>query len=171
FTEEFPLGAYINHTKTRSSGIEMEFRYQGELGFIAANLATISGDGNRNEAYEVSTINDQFLAWPALKVNLYSGLRFIPDLIVSPSLSYLAKRYAVTGFGVSSFYSYTQVDPQFFINLNLQYTMSDQIDLNLYIKDITNQHQWFIQPHNSGFAPIEALGTEIVFGLSFHPSF
>jgi outer membrane cobalamin receptor len=169
-----PTGAYVNFDKSGTQGFEIEYRYKIKKGFFAANYAYYNAKNNNGVTlYQVPTNGNAMLAWPASKLNVFGNFYFTKKISLNPSLSYIAKRYAYTLYDTNGELILTTIDPKVYFNLNLQSQdlLAKGLDLSIGVNDIFNQGQQFIQPYNSGHAPLPGVAREFTIRLNYALAF
>ncbi|MGB4775310.1 MAG: TonB-dependent receptor, partial [Daejeonella sp.] len=170
FNDEFPFGNFINENNTGTKGLELEYSYKSKFGFIAANYAYFSAK-NRNyvTAYQVPEHDNNLLAWPAGKLNIYGSLNLSENMSLSPTITYLSSRYAFTQFDANGALILKKNPETVYFNLFFQNRnlLTKGLDVGVGINDISNQRQLFIQPYNSASAPLSGVGREILVRMSY----
>ncbi len=145
---------YVNFPRTGTRGLEMEWRFKGNWGYVTANYSYYRANDNRVPAYGVPGDDGVLLAFPAHKLTVNGHLKLTKRLSVNPSLVYLSKRYGVSGLNeaqddavISSF------DPKALVNLYFQYkeTGVKGLTLGFGVANLLNAKYSFLQPYSDGW--------------------
>jgi outer membrane cobalamin receptor len=156
---------YKNYDKTGTIGAEVELRFKSEIGSFTLNYSNYSANGmNEVASYSVPGDDNRLLALPQGKINLYSNLRLAKQISFNPSFTYLSERS-----GYDNEITITQFDPVLFVNAYFSFTdvLAKGLELGAGIYNLTDNDYSFIQPYNSGHAPLPQTSREIVLRLKY----
>lgn len=162
--------AYRNFGKAGTRGFEAEFRHKEKWGHILLNYSFYSvKDKEKVADYEVPDDPSMLLAFPSHKANLFASYLITPSLSVNPSVSFLGERYAYTSVDSLDNSIIEKLEPQFLINLYVNYDnlFLKGLSLGVGVFDILNQGVTFIQPYNGYHTPLPGPSRELVFKLGY----
>lgn len=149
---------YSNYGRTGTMGGGAALKYKRED--FRADLAYLYQETQCNDvvAYAVAERNSYMLAFPRHKVTLNSSLLLAPGLSVNPSAFYVSRRYGYAGTNNIKAFGETTVAN---VNLQLKDRPLERLTLNLGVRDLFNSGYSYIQPYDSGHAPLPAASREI----------
>ncbi|MGD9641427.1 MAG: TonB-dependent receptor plug domain-containing protein [Elusimicrobiales bacterium] len=149
---------YRNYGRTGTMGGGAALKYKRED--FRADLSYLYQETQCNDvpAYAVPGRSSYMLAFPRHKVTLNSSLFLAPGLSVNPSAFYVSRRYGYAGANNIRAFGETAVAN---INLRLADRPLQGLTLNLGVRDIFNSGYSYIQPYDSGHAPLPAPSREL----------
>jgi outer membrane receptor for ferrienterochelin and colicin len=174
FNDSTGMDAYHNIGNAGSRGLELEYKVKNKWGYINLNYAFYSVEGkDKIEDYAVPENNKVLLAFPSHKINLSASYAINKHLSVAPSLLWRGERFGYTGIDSSGTEIVSSFKPSLYANIFITcdniFTKGLNISAGVY--NIFNEAQYFIQPYNSGHAPLPAGSREFVFRLSYTLNF
>lgn len=159
--------SYLNFKKGGTRGVELEYRVNGDWGYIATNYAYYTSKGQQQvDLYVVPNNANRLLGFANSRWNLYGSFNISNSLTINPSISFIGKRDGITGLDVNDDYIFTEFDPQFFCNIFFRYT-NGSFTGGIGVNDILDTQQMFIQPYASGHPEINGLGREFTARLAY----
>jgi outer membrane cobalamin receptor len=163
--EEF----YGNYGKVGSQGVEAEAKVKTDGGFINAGYSFYRPT-DRIDSYRVDGRPDLFLGFPAHKITLNNHNQLTPRFGLTQSVVWLSPRYGAAdhdsegntvqhGLGSRPF--------TWLVNLTFQYSncFGTDCDLGFGVYNLLDQEDSFMQPYDSGHAPLPWLSREFVVNL------
>ncbi|KAF0125355.1 MAG: TonB-dependent receptor plug [Elusimicrobia bacterium] len=149
---------YRNYGRTGTRGAGASFKYR--RGDLRADLGYLYQEARRNRvaSYAVSGRSSYLLAFPRHKLTLNSSIPLAEGLSLNPSGFYISKRYGYAGAGALSVFAGTAVAN---LNLQLKDRPLKRLTLNLGLRDIFNSGYSYIQPYDSGHAPLPGPAREL----------
>lgn len=170
YNDSTQVDAYHNIGNTGSRGVELEYKFKETWGYVNLNYAFYSVAGKDKIAdYEVPENNKVLLAFPSHKINLGAGFNLNKHFSVNPSVSFRGERYGYTSIDTLGDGVIEKFSPMVLANLFLRYEdlFINGLDLGVGCFDIFDQRIKYIQPYNSGHAPLPGPSREIVVRLSY----
>ena len=165
--------AYINFGHSGTRGVEAEFKTRHEWGYLTANYAFYTSQGNTEvPAYMVPGHSDLLLAFPAHKINLIASINAGKHLSINPSFQYRSESYGYT----KNPDSINPVMPvlarfkqQFFANLFLNYNnlFVKGLSAGLGVYDIFDEKVLYIEPYNGPHAPLPGPSREFILRIRY----
>ena len=167
---------YVNFPQTGTEGAEAEVRMKYAWGNVKLNYSyytswSIFTDQSMNDVPLYAVPNDPSLlaGFPAHKVSLNGHFVIWKGLSVNPSGNFLSRRYGQwsgdgQGNGVAS------LGPATYL-LNLYFMWQDLgvkgLDLGAGVYDLLNERYTYLQPYQSGHAPLPGPSREILARLAY----
>jgi outer membrane cobalamin receptor len=145
--------AYKNYPSTGTRGVEVEYKAKGSWGYVNVNYTYYTAAGKvKVPQYEVPDVSGALLGLAQHRVNLNSSFNVYKKLFISPSASFMGKRYGydysdldTAGTGMlMSFKSAALLN--LFIGLEDLFGKGLNIGVGCY--NILNEDYRFIQPYN-----------------------
>jgi outer membrane cobalamin receptor len=167
--------AYINFGHSGTRGIEAEYRTRHHWGYITANYAFYTAQGNTEVPnYQVPGNSSQLLAFPSHKINFVASLNLTKHFSLNPSILYRSESYGFVtntnpdsaALGIPLLHKFSA---QLYVNLFLNYN-------NLFIKglnagigvyDLFDQKTLYIEPYNGPHAPLPGSSRELIVRLRY----
>lgn len=163
--------AYQNLEQVGTSGVEAELRIRHPGGYTNATYSYYftSAGRNRAETYSVPENDAVLLGVAPHKVTLASSFQLFDNIVFSPSIIYLSRRYAITSLDASSTPQYTLEDHAFLANVSLLFRDLGFTGFNASITayNLANQNFRFVQPYDGGTRPLPALDLEFAVRISY----
>ncbi len=160
---------YKNGLQTGSRGVEMECRFNGKRGNVAANYSYYNVEGiNKVDDYKVPDNKSVLLAFPQHKICLNSKINLTSQISTNISLSWLSEKYAFRVIdSVNTVYD--TGNPVFLANIAVNYRnfLTEGLSLQLSAYDILNSDYVFVQPYVGGHNPLPSLGREFIIKLVY----
>ena len=160
---------YANYDKTGTIGAEIELKYKSDrLGFTL-NYSNYSANGaNKVASYAVPGDDNRLLAFPQGKLNLSSSIKLAKAISFNPSFTYLSER---SGYDTET--TITDYDPVLFVNAYVSFRdlLTKGLELGLGAFNLTDNDYQFIQPYNSGHAPLPQPSRELLVRLRYNFQF
>jgi outer membrane receptor protein involved in Fe transport len=165
-----PPDGYINSHETGSQGIELEYKYLSSWGYTDFSYSFYT-NANKSMAkeYKIPGVSNQSLAFPNSKITLGCSINLGKKFFVSPSLLYYSSKWGVVGIDDEENYIYRKFSSSFYSNLFFGYKSSEVNGLKVMIgvNNLFNQKTIFIQPYNSGHAPLPGISREFLISLKY----
>ncbi|MBN1895382.1 TonB-dependent receptor [bacterium] len=154
---------YRNYRKVGSQGAEFELRARGDRGYLNANVSFYK-PVDMIGSYSVPGEPGYFLGFSNLKASLSGHYRLGRGFSLNPILSFYGKRHGYASVDADSSMMIREYKPSLLANLCLQ---SDRVfglplDLSLGLYNALDADVPFIQPYDSGHAPLPSLSREVV---------
>lgn len=165
---------YDNFNTTGTKGIELEYLHKDTWGSLSLNYSYYTAGGNnRVESYEVPGDENQLLGFAQNKFNLAANYNINKSLTFNTTITYLGERSGYPTVDVSENPELETFDSQLFLNLYLNWKnlLTDGLTVGTGVYNVTNNDYAFIQPYNSGHAPLPAAGREILVRLTYNFNF
>jgi outer membrane cobalamin receptor len=164
---------YFNFPRTGSRGVEVEYLVKEFWGYVNLNYSFYTA--NRNEVENYQTPNTaQLLGLAQHKATLNASIRAFDDnFTINPSFTYLSPRMGFVGTDASGSALYKEYAAVALVNLFLQYKnlLTKGLDVGLGVYDALGANYQFIQPYNSGHAPLPGPSREFVLRVNYLLSF
>jgi len=165
--------AYINFGHSGTRGVEAEFKTRHEWGYLTANYAFYTSQGNTEvPAYMVPGHSDLLLAFPAHKINLSASINAGKHLSINPSFQYRSESYGYTKNPDSLnpvMPVLARFNQQFFANLFLNYNnlFVKGLSAGLGVYDIFDEKVLYIEPYNGPHAPLPGPSREFILRIRY----
>jgi outer membrane receptor protein involved in Fe transport len=168
---------YQNLGRTGTQGVEIEYRWKHQRGYINANYSYSTARNKETPfTYSVPGNEDFLLGFPAHRINLNSSFNINRNISVNPSVNIRGKR-----FGYATMEEVDgeeapvleQFDPVYLLNLFVRYNnfLTRGLSIGAGVFDILNERKHFIQPYRSLHAPLPGPAREIVFKVTYDFNF
>lgn len=162
---------YKNGEVTGTKGLDVEYKWKQNWGYVNANYSFYSTKGiNKVADFEVPTNNSALLGTPQHKFNLNSSINIYKGLSVNPSLTLMGKRYAYTTYDENiDDVVLTEMDGLALFNIFLNYNdlFMKGLNFGVGVYNLLNAEYDFIQPYNGWHAPYPSKGLEMMAKLSY----
>ena len=173
YYNEFSEDDYRNETTTGSRGFEVEYKWKTKKWFFNMNYSYYTTAGHPViDAYRVPGHSDILLAFPNHKIHATASYNFFGKWSVTPSLSYLSKRYSVitNENDEATLISY---NPALYLNINIsaENILAKGLSLGLACHNATDESAYYIQPYANNHATVPAGGREYTISLHYNLSF
>lgn len=151
--------SYANEEPTGTRGAEIAVRWKDSPHYLDASYSFYSATKNRVSLYAVPGHSDVLLGLPAHKFALNAGLDLGRGFSVNPSAVILAERY-----GVSRRYPNVLL-----LNLFIQKrdVFRKGLDIGIGGFDLLGSNYSYIQPYDSGHAPLPGPSREFTVRVSY----
>ncbi|MDO1450903.1 TonB-dependent receptor plug domain-containing protein [Rhodocytophaga aerolata] len=172
--EETAAEGYANFARTGTRGIELEYKVKDQWGYINLNYSFYTAaNKNRIDTYAVSGQPNLMLAFAGHKLNVNSSFILYKGLSINPSGTFMSKRFGYAYNAESNSGMLQSFDPVVLANLFVQYEnlWEKRVTVGAGVYDLLNKQFQFIQPYNSGHAPLPGPGREFVLKLSYSLNF
>lgn len=156
---------YKNFGSGGSQGIEFEYRMRDKWGYIIANYSFYTVLNKENsEDYMVYDNESMLLAFPSHKANLSASIKLGKYFTVSPTLSYIGKRYGYTGIDSLGEYIQGEFKPILLSNLfvNVSNFGMKGLTIGVGCYDMLNKKYSFIQPYYGDHAALPGPSREFL---------
>ncbi len=153
---------YRNSGSTGTRGFEIDYKFKNSFGYVDFNVAYYTARGKeKSDSYSVGN-DDMLLAFPGFVANSILNLRLNDKISISPSLSRIGKRYAISGVDAEGISTYRKLKPEVLINafVGLQHPKLKGLNASIGCANIFNANAAFIQPYNSNHAPLPGRSRE-----------
>lgn len=150
------VGSYYNSGELGSRGVEAEYRYQGMRAQALLNYAYYRATSSTVDIYEVPQDDRAFLAIPQHRLNLLIGCEIVKNVTLHPSMSFYGRRY---GFAFDPSLGGASVQPfeeeaLFNVNVRVRDILADGVEVDLGVRNISDEDFDYIQPYDGGHAPL-----------------
>lgn len=175
---------YANAKVIRSRGVELEYKYITEKLRLGGNFSYSLIIDNTNELYSVPGDRKSLLGFPAVKANLFGGIKASENLSINPSVTFFGSRYGFIEGDVeqsegSSKYpsikngKLKEFSPVFIVNINFQMTdiITNGLGADLGIRNLFNTDFEYIQPFSGFRAPLPAPTSSIILRIYYESNF
>jgi outer membrane receptor for ferrienterochelin and colicin len=174
-----PLGQgqqyYNANQKINTAGVESELRWQQEWGYLTLNYSYSQMLNNFKDFQPINQLNNQVadsklaLAFPAHKITFNSHIQLTPSLSLNPSLIFSTSRYGYDRYDENNNLLLHKYSSEVLANMYLRYQnfVFKDLELGLGVYNLFNANHNFIQPYNSGHAPLPDRSREIVFRVAY----
>jgi outer membrane receptor for ferrienterochelin and colicin len=150
-------------TKIENIGLEFEYKYKSNFGFVTLTYSNYNAIKNTN-----LIINNSTVGIANHKISLLSSINIGKHLFVSPSLTYLGNRYGYTAFDADGNGVISKYPEQVQMNLTLGCTdLVKNLNFSFGVYNLSNQRIIFIQPYDGFHNPLPGIGREFVFKLNY----
>lgn len=162
---------YRNFERTGSRGLEVEYRYRPQWGYLTATYSHYQARKNEVEPYDVPLDNSYLLGFPRDKVSLSASIRSGSTIRVNPTITYFGERYGYATADtegtplLESFSSATLVS----LFVTKSAFLRPELSLGVGVFDLLGENYAFIQPYNSGHPPLPDASRELVVRLTYRP--
>lgn len=156
---------YKNYDKGGTVGAEAEIRFKSSIGNFSLNYSYYSANGkNKVDSYGIPGNDNRLLAFPQGKVNLFGNFKLSDKISFNPSFTYLGER---NGFENEA--GITTYDPVLFANayFTVKDVLTEGLEFGAGVYNLTDNDYRYIQPYNSGHAPLPQASREIVVRLKY----
>jgi outer membrane receptor for ferrienterochelin and colicin len=171
YDSETEAEGYDNFGDTGTMGFELEYQYVDSWGSIGLNYSSFSAGGNnRVESYEVPGRPNDMLGFSRNKINGIFNFKVGSSLNINTTITYLGKRYGFATVDVDDEPVLSEFDSELFLNVYLNYKnlFTKGFNAGIGVYNLTNTSYMFIQPYNSGHAPLPASGREFLLRLTYN---
>ncbi len=167
---------YNADSKINTIGVETELRWKQDWGYLTFNHSYSQMLNNFHNFKPIQQATNTLanaqmaLAFPAHKFTLNGHYDITPSLSVNPSLIVTTHRYGYDRYDALGNLTLQKYSPEVLGNLYFRYqnALVKGLDLGVGVYNIFNTHQRFIQPYNSGHAPLSGQSREMIFKVSYH---
>ncbi len=168
-TTEAPEGYVNSPSLVGTRGVEMEYKYKSDLGYI--NLAyayyTVT-NGQTDIANAVNIDKHANLGIANHKLTLFTSANLGKYFYVSPSAIFLGKRYGYTSLDSLGNAVLSTYKPQLQLNLYIGcVNLARGLSFGMGVYNITNKAITYIQPYKGLHGDYPGMGTEIIFKLKY----
>jgi len=164
---------YKNLSGAGSTGIEVDYRLKDTWGYLDLNYSFYSTAGKTViPADQVPTDNSMTLGFASNKFNISACYYIAKHISIAPTVSWIGKRYGYAPIDTGG--SYLKLfSPMALVNLFVQYEIVSRNKLKIGIGcfNILNEDNEFIQPYNSGHAPLPGQSREFDIRLTYFLNF
>jgi outer membrane receptor for ferrienterochelin and colicin len=159
--------AYKNYPSTGTRGIEVEYKAKGSWGYVNLNYTYYTAAGKKKvPQYEVPEVSGALLGLSQHRANLNSSFNVYKKFFVSPSASLMGKRYGydysaedTLGTGMLLPFKGTLL---FNLFVGVEDLFGKGLNIGAGCYNILDENYRFIQPYNSGHAPLPGPSREFV---------
>lgn len=117
---------FINEGNVRTNGLELEYRYEPDWGFVALHFSHTWLKENTISAYQAAIYNpvtdapdfiDRLLGAAKIKWGMYGQYRLTEKISINPSFVYAGERYTIGQIPELGRGTYTSLDPDLVANV------------------------------------------------------
>jgi outer membrane receptor protein involved in Fe transport len=159
---------YTNFDRVGSRGIEFSGIYRKDTTNISLTYSYYKARDNEVTEYSVPGHNGLLLGFPAHKLTLLASVSPYKNVFVTPSLTYVSSRYAVTNYTTD--YVHERLDPKLLTNVSLLFKdafKKEGLDVSFSVYNIFDENYDFIEPYLGWYGPVPGPSREFVLGLRY----
>jgi outer membrane receptor protein involved in Fe transport len=150
-------------------------RWKQEWGYLTLNHSYSQFVNNFKDFQPINQATNQIvnsnlaLAFPAHKFTLNSHIELTPSLSVNPSFIVSTSRYGYDRYDSSGNLLLHKYPPEVLANVYFRYQnlFFKNLEIGIGAYNLFNVNHNFIQPYNSGHAPLPDKSREIIFRFSY----
>lgn len=160
--------SYDNFEKTGSRGVECSAMYKKDTTDVTLTYSYYKARDNKVDEYSIPNHNGLLLGFPAHKLSLLASFSPYKNLFITPSLTYVSPRYAVTDYGAD--YIYKKLESRILTNISLLYKDAFNrkgLDLSFSIYNLFDEDYDFIEPYLGWYGPVPGPSRSFVFKLTY----
>lgn len=164
---------YYNYPKSGTHGIEVDYKYKGNWGFVNAGYSYYKPNKNADvDAFQVEGNNKVFLGFPGHKFTTNAHIKLANNLFLNPSILFFSDKYFYE-YDADGELALNKLNNTVLANINLTYEniLTKGLDLGVGVYNIGNSKDMYLQPYNGGNYPVLAPGTELNFNLKYRFDF
>jgi outer membrane cobalamin receptor len=164
---------YSNHSQTGTRGIEAEFRVKHPRGSATFGYSYYHAAGkNEVEPYSVPGHDAYLLGLPPHKLTFRESLKLYRGLTLNASAVLLGERYGYLSGDAEGNGVLGREPLTLFLDAFVWYRDMgiDGVDLGVGVHNALGQRFRYLQPYNSGHAPLPGLEREVVLRVSYSHS-
>lgn len=169
------LQYYNSSSKIKTVGVETELRWQQQWGYVTFNHSYSQMIKNFKDYQPINTLtnsvvnSDMSLAFPAHKFTFNSHIELTPSLSVNPSMIISTRRYGYNAIDENANLLLHKYGAEVLGNLYFRYkdVLVKDLELGFGVYDLFGAKHKFIQPYNSGHAPLPDRSREFIFKVSY----
>jgi outer membrane receptor for ferrienterochelin and colicin len=157
--------AYKNYPSTGTRGFEVEYKAKGSWGYVNLNYTYYTAAGKEKvPQYEVPDVSGALLGLTQHRANLNSSFNVYGKFFVSPSASLMGKRYGYAYSKSDTAGTLRPFNTSILVNLfaGFEDLFGKGLNIGAGCYNILNEDYRFIQPYNSGHAPLDGPSREFV---------
>ncbi len=163
--------AYKNFSRTGSSGLELVYRLKKTNGGLDASASYyFAEDGANFTNFSAPGYSAEHLGLAPMKLTLSTYYKTNAHLMLHMSCIHQSERSAITGLNTtdgSSLYKRLSTETLLNLGISTDHLFSQVVSGSLYINNLLNKPQVFVQPYNSNHAPLPGLGINLQVTLRF----
>jgi outer membrane receptor for ferrienterochelin and colicin len=167
--------AYINFGHSGTRGIEAEYKTRHHWGYVTANYAFYTAQGNSEVPnYQVPGNTSQLLAFPAHKINLSASININKQFSINPSVLYRSESYGYitntnpdsAALGIPLLHKF---NAQIYVNLflNCNNFLVKGLNAGIGVYDLFDQKTLYLEPYNGPHAPLPGTSRELIVRLRY----
>lgn len=162
---------YRNFERTGSRGLEVEYRYRPQWGYLTTAYSHYQARANEVESYDTPTDRSYLLGFPRDKVSMSASIKTGATIRVNPTVTYFGKRYGYTTADASGTARLESFSPVTLLNIFVTKSgfLRPELSLGAGVFDLLGENYQFIQPYNSGHPPLPDASREFVVRLTYRP--
>jgi outer membrane cobalamin receptor len=159
---------YGNHKRTGSQGFELESKVKGGWGYFHFSYSFYRAM-HVIDNYAVENHPGLFLGFPAHKLSLSSLVQLSRSVSMHPSIVVSSERFGYATMDAESKFILSRFKPRVLADVYLEAAdvFGSGWDAGFGIYNLANADYPFIQPYNSGHAPLPNLSRECVVRLRY----
>lgn len=169
FDDSLQADNYKNFGGAGTKGVEVEYRIRDKWGYVIANYSYYTSAGKENvDDYKIPDNESMLLGFPSSKANLSAWFKVGKYVGISPSFSYIGKRFGYTAVDSLDNTLVSPFDPIVLANLNVNLTnVVKGLTIGIGCYDIFDSKYSFIQPYNGYHAPLPGPSREILVKITY----
>ena len=160
---------YKNFERTGTRGIEIEGRWRSGWGYAAAGYSYYRTVDNQVSLYAVPGDDRPLLGLAPHKLTASGSVKLGGGWRVNPGLVYYSARYGFVGDGAgNAVLRHFSASPLLSLFVANEDVFVRGLRLDLGVHDLGGENHRFIQPYNSGHAPLPGPTREYLIRLTYH---
>jgi outer membrane receptor for ferrienterochelin and colicin len=165
---------YLNADNAGSDGLELEFKAKYAKGYATVNYSFYTQAYRKvPESYSVPGHTNSALGLSQNKIGFYGNYMPLKNLAISPSLSFIGKKYGYSHVDNEGNSVISEFGPYCLLNISMTYEnlLRKGLSVSLSAFDLLNKNPPYIQPYNGGFYPYPGSSREILLKIVLSSEF
>lgn len=164
-----PDGYRNSRVAIGSKGLELEYKYKSDFGFINVIYSNYSvGNKGVDRSNNVPQDRTQTLGVAKNKLTVTGCYNITPKIYLSPSINVLGKRWGTTGVDSNNRGVFSEFKPQTTLNIFAgSSTLVRNLTAGIGIRNILNEDIIYLQAYNSLHAPLPGMGREYYLKVNY----
>lgn len=160
---------YLNFSRTRTRGAEIEARLRGRRGYLTAGYSHYRTVRNGASNYAVPGHDGVVLGLPAHKATLNASCNLTRSLSVNPSLVVVGGRYGYSSLDPAGNPQHKKYRPKHLLNIFVlkKEAFAPGLDLGAGVYDVLDSGYEFLQPYDGGHPPLPGPSREAVVKVGY----
>ncbi len=171
YNEAIEEDGYTNLEKMGTKGIETEWKFKSNNGFIGANYSFYSPLNKESiiPDYEVQVNHDALLGFSVHKLNLIGNQKLNHGIILGASVSFYGPRYAIAEMNDEGVIEYSLHDPSALVNISVtkENLFVKNFSARFGIYNVTGETELFLPAYTIMRSPTPGKGREFALKLSY----
>jgi outer membrane receptor for ferrienterochelin and colicin len=169
YDEVNDLELYDNFKQAGSRGIEVEYKYKDNWGFINFNISHYSTAGkNEVDFYTVAGDENSVVGIPRTKTNLMASIKITDKISIKPTVTYLSEKYQFATVDLDDTSVLSETEQVVLANLYISYkNIIPGLSFGVGAYDLLDAKLTYTQPFNGYAAPLPGYAPEILFKIKY----